>query len=190
MNFNKCLSQFCKAQMFQFCKAQMNEWTAKMAKRNKLSRISLMRQTTAHYLELKLGLILSSLLGPQNVSMLRGAPGTPNFAQDASWLSSTSPLRHRTIWMSRGCSVTRLAWSVTRLASSRSPSRYASAAVWRAVRASAVTRYPAVWRSAASAPRMSRTSLQFKFKCELALHMLLIAVEKVSRMVESVENCP
>ncbi len=35
---------------------------------------------------------------------------------------------------------------------------------------------------------MSQTSLQFKFKCELALHMLLIAVEKVSRMVKSVEN--
>ncbi len=35
---------------------------------------------------------------------------------------------------------------------------------------------------------MSRTSLQIKYQCELALHMLLIAVEKVSRMVESVEN--
>ena len=188
MNFNKCLSQFCKAQMFQFCKAQMNEWTAKMAKRNKLFRISLTRQTTAHYLELKLGLMQSSFFLPQNVCTLRGTPGTPNFAQEASWLSSTSPLRWRTIWMSRSCSVTCLAWSVTRLASSRSPTRYASAAVWRAVRASAVTQYPAVWRSAASAPRMLRTSLQFKFQCELALHMLLIAVEKVSRMVKSVES--
>ncbi len=35
---------------------------------------------------------------------------------------------------------------------------------------------------------MSWMSLQFKFQCELALHMHLIAVKKVSRMVESVEN--
>ncbi len=31
-------------------------------------------------------------------------------------------------------------------------------------------------------------SLQFKFQCEAALNMLLLAVEKVLRMVKSVEN--
>ena len=43
-----------------------------------------------------------------------------------------SPLIFRASWMSRGCTVTCLAWITKRFASSRTPIRYASAPSWRA----------------------------------------------------------
>ena len=43
-----------------------------------------------------------------------------------------SPLILRASWMSRGCTVTCLAWMANRFASSRTPIMYTSAPLWRA----------------------------------------------------------